>query len=86
MGDTPAIPAIPARQGAQASQPEPTVVKEMRNGKAVYRIDTPFIVEGRIQKPTAFYVLQRQTVNYNWDALKTGFLGKIDESVRKWPF
>jgi hypothetical protein len=61
-------------------------VERGRGGKKVYRITTGFVIEGRIQKPNAFYVLERSQINYDWAALKKAFLPKILESVKKHPF
>ncbi len=67
---------------------EPPKVKVERGagGKKVYVIKTGFVIEGRIQKPNAFYVLQRSQINYDWAALKQDFVPKILDSVRKSPF
>jgi hypothetical protein len=61
-------------------------VERGAGGKKVYVIKTGFVIEGRIQKPNAFYVLQRSQINYDWAALKQDFVPKILDSVRKSPF
>ena len=43
-------------------------------------------VEGRIQKPQAFYILQRSNLNFEGLELKRSFVPKIVESVRNAPF
>jgi hypothetical protein len=43
-------------------------------------------VEGRIQKPQAFYILQRSNLNFEGLDLKQSFIPKIIESVEKDPF
>jgi hypothetical protein len=43
-------------------------------------------VEGRIQKPQAFYILQRSNLNFESLELKKSFIPKIIESVEKEPF
>ncbi len=43
-------------------------------------------VEGRIQKPQAFYILQRSNLNFEGLELKQSFVPKILESVKKAPF
>jgi hypothetical protein len=43
-------------------------------------------VEGRRQKPQAFYILQRQTLNFEGLELKKSFLPKIEKSTEKQPF
>jgi len=65
---------------------EPKVKVERRGGKKVFRITTTFVIEGRIQKPNAFYVLQRSQINYDWAQLKQDFVPRILDSVKKSPF
>lgn len=43
-------------------------------------------VEGRIQKPQAFYILQRSNLNFEGLELKQSFIPKILESVEREPF
>ena len=55
-------------------------------GKArVIRIDT-IKVEGKIQKPEAFYILQRSQLNFEGLEPKKSFLPLIIKSVDKEPF
>ena len=84
-------PAGPAKsadgqpEGADADQ---TKVKVERGagGKKVYKIEGEIVIEGKIQKPEAFYVLQKSSINYDWHELKQEFVPKILESVTKAPF
>ena len=43
-------------------------------------------VEGRIQKPQAFYILQRSNLNFEGLELKQSFIPKIIKSVEDKPF
>ncbi|MFW5878341.1 MAG: hypothetical protein ACOCVR_00845 [Myxococcota bacterium] len=43
-------------------------------------------VEGRIQKPQAFYILPRSNLDYEALDQKESFLPKIEESVEREPF
>ena len=43
-------------------------------------------VEGRIQKPQAFYILQRSNLNFEGLDLKQSFIPKIIKSVEQQPF
>jgi DNA replication initiation complex subunit (GINS family) len=70
----------------RGKDPEPKVEVERRGGKKVFRITTTFVIEGRIQKPNAFYVLQRSQINYDWAQLKQDFVPRIVHSVSKSPF
>ena len=57
-----------------------------RVAKKVFRITTGFVIEGRIQKPNAFYVLQRSQINYDWAKLKQDFTPRILQALSKAPF
>jgi len=54
-------------------------------GKKVIRLEA-IKVEGRIQKPQAFYILQRSNLNFEGLELKQSFIPKILESVEQQPF
>lgn len=56
-----------------------------QNKRKVIRLEE-INVEGRIQKPQAFYILPRSSLNY--EALKRDdtFLPKIERSLEKEPF
>jgi hypothetical protein len=43
-------------------------------------------VEGRIQKPQAFYILPRQNLNFEGLELKKSFIPKIIKSIDNKPF
>ncbi len=43
-------------------------------------------IEGRIQKPQAFYILQRSNLNFEGLELKNSFVPKIIKSVDQAPF
>ena len=43
-------------------------------------------IEGRIQKPQAFYILQRSNLNFEGLELKQSFIPKIIKSVEEAPF
>lgn len=53
--------------------------------KKVIRLEA-IKVEGRIQKPQAFYILQRSNLNFEGLELKQSFIPKIIQSVEKAPF
>jgi hypothetical protein len=83
----PRAPAAPAAAADPAAAQDPKVqVERGAGGKKVYRITTDIVIEGKIQKPEAFYVLQKSSINYEWTELKQEFLPKILDSVSKAPF
>jgi len=53
--------------------------------KRVIRLDA-ITVEGRIQKPQAFYILQRSQLNFEELNRTDSFLPKVIRSVEKEPF
>jgi hypothetical protein len=44
------------------------------------------VIEGRVQKPNAFYILNRSNLGYEVLELRTSFLRKVVRSVEKEPF
>lgn len=65
---------------AAASAPVEAQERQRRRPRRVIRI-TELVVEGRIQKPQAFYILQRSNLNFEGLELKNSFVPKIIESV-----
>jgi hypothetical protein len=53
--------------------------------KKVIRLDA-MTVEGRIQKPQAFYILQRSTLNFDELNRAESFVPKVEKSVEKEAF
>jgi hypothetical protein len=82
--------AEPAKTDAATADTgdDQTKVKVERGagGKKVYKIEGEIVIEGKIQKPEAFYVLQKSSINYDWHELKQEFVPKILDSVTKAPF
>jgi len=50
--------------------------------RKVIRLDA-LTVEGRIQKPQAFYILQRSTLNFDELNRAESFIPKVEQSVEK---
>ncbi|MBZ0273630.1 hypothetical protein K8I61_16450 [bacterium] len=44
------------------------------------------VVEGRILRPQAAYIIQRASIEFGIEAKKRSFVGKVVESVNKEPF
>jgi len=70
-----------ARTDVQAAAKPPA----RGGGKKVIKLDT-LTVEGRIQKPEAFYVLPRSNLNFDELQKSESFVPKIEKSVQKDPF
>jgi hypothetical protein len=85
-----AAPALAQDTGTTApgpSVPAPKVSKEARTkgGRKVIKLEA-ITVEGRIQKPQAFYILQRQNLNFDELNRTESFLNKVPKSVEHDPF
>jgi hypothetical protein len=80
-------PAPPAPAPPPAAEAAPKVkVEKGAGGKKVYRITEEIRIEGKIQKPEAFFFYQKSTINYDWQELKQDFLPRILDSVSRSPF
>jgi len=55
---------------------------EHHKKRKVIRLDA-LTVEGRIQKPQAFYILQRSTLNFDELNRAESFIPKVEQSVEK---
>jgi hypothetical protein len=74
-------------QEAEAGTANPKVkVERSASGQKIFRITEGIVVEGKIQKPNAFYVLQRSAMDYDWESLKQDFLPKILQAASRHPF
>ena len=72
---------------AQGGDKAPKVkVEHGAGGKKIYRITDEIRIEGKIQKPEAFFFYQKSTINYDWQELKQDFIPKILDSVSRSPF
>ncbi len=79
-----------AQDAEPASAPAPAApkvkVERTASGQKIFRITEGIVVEGKIQKPNAFYVLQRSSMDYDWESLKQDFLPKIMQATQRHPF
>ncbi len=75
-----------AQDAAQGSAPPKVKVERSASGQKIFRITEGIVVEGKIQKPNAFYVLQRSSMDYDWESLKQDFLPKILQAASHHPF
>jgi hypothetical protein len=74
-----------AQDAAQPAAPK-VKVERSASGQKIFRITEGIVVEGKIQKPNAFYVLQRSSMDYDWESLKQDFLPKILQAASRHPF
>jgi nucleoid-associated protein YgaU len=84
---TPPAPAVAAPAAAPGPDAAPKVkVEKGAGGKKIYRITDEIRIEGKIQKPEAFFFYQKSSINYDWQELKQDFIPKILDSVSRSPF
>lgn len=74
-----ASPELPSASEGRA------VAQSAGKKKKVIRLDA-ITVEGRIQKPQAFYILQRSNLNFDELNKSESFVPKVVKSVEKTPF
>lgn len=79
-------PAANAAPPPAADAAPKVKVEKGAGGKKVYRITEEIRIEGKIQKPEAFFFYQKSTINYDWQELKQDFIPKILDSVSHSPF
>ncbi|MBZ0120645.1 MAG: hypothetical protein K8H88_26870 [Sandaracinaceae bacterium] len=65
--------AAQARRGRTGGQPRVIQLDEIR-------------IEGRVQKPNAFYILNRSNLGYEVLDLRTSFVREVIRSVQREPF
>jgi hypothetical protein len=70
----------PAAKPATKTSPEPAG-RTGPGGKKVISLDDEFLVEGQLEKPSAFYVLQRSSTDYDWARLDATMTPLVLESV-----
>ncbi len=68
-----------------ASTGSGTSTSQSGKKKKVIRLDA-LTVEGRIQKPQAFYILQRSNLNFEELNRTESFIPKVEKSVEATPF
>ena len=75
---------VAAQDSASSGTSRPQESKEPKK-KKVIRLDA-ITVEGQIQKPQAFYILQRSNLNFDELNKAESFTPKVVKSVEKEPF
>jgi hypothetical protein len=72
---TPALASAQDRAGGAAGKRKPKVIQLEE-----------ITIEGRVQKPNAFYILNRSNLGYEVLDLRTSFLRDVVRSVQREPF
>lgn len=78
---------VGAQDTGTAPPPAPKVSKETKTkgGRKVIKLEA-ITIEGRIQKPQAFYILQRSSLNFEELNRTESFIFKVTTSVEREPF
>jgi len=80
-----ALAQDPAPAGAAngASQPASASAQpRSSSGRKRISLDDEFLVEGKLEKPSAFFVFKRSAVDYDWARLDAQFAPLVLESVQ----
>ena len=68
---------------ASASEPaKPTSPPSSGGGSKRINLDDDFLVEGKLEKPSAFFVFKRSALDYDWARLDAQFTPLVLESVQ----
>ena len=88
----PAAPAVPASAGSAKKQQaesgktgkttRKTSSSTKPSGNKSISLDDDFLVEGKLEKPSAFYVLRRSATDYDWARMDAVFTPLVLESVQ----
>ncbi len=81
---------LPCRALAQDPTPEPSPdssttsspAKTSPSGTKRISLDDEFLVEGKLEKPSAFFVFKRSALDYDWARLDALFTPLVLESVQ----
>ncbi len=74
-------PSQPAPKGEASPKPGPGGPRSPSGNKKVISLDDEFLVEGQLEKPSAFYVLRRSSTDYDWSRLDATMTPLVLESV-----
>jgi hypothetical protein len=73
-----ALAQDPVPEGSSETSPD----KTRTSGKKRISLDDEFLVEGKLEKPSAFFVFKRSAVDYDWARLEALFAPLVLESVQ----
>ena len=68
--------------GSEASASEPAKPASRPSGGKRISLDDEFLVEGKLEKPSAFFVFKRSALDYDWARLDAQFTPLVLESVQ----
>jgi hypothetical protein len=79
-----ALAQDPTPEGGKTepSTSEPAKPTASRGGSKRINLDDEFLVEGKLEKPSAFFVFKRSALDYDWARLDAQFTPLVLESVQ----
>ena len=83
--DAPSPPTEPETPDPTTAEPSerPTATRgDRRSGGKRTVIRDEFLVEGKLEKPSAYYLLRRSSLDYDWARLDAKFSPLVLESVQ----
>jgi hypothetical protein len=72
------VQAQPAGSDSSTSDSKP----KKKRGRKKISLDDDFLVEGQLEKPSAYYVFRRSAMDYDWARLDAQFTPLVLESVQ----
>lgn len=67
--------------GSESPKPASTSTTSSSGSKRI-SLDDEFLVEGKLEKPSAFFVFKRSALEYDWARLDAQFTPLVLESVQ----
>jgi len=80
--ESPAPSSSDASAKAKAPRSAPAKAPQRTGGKKVISLDDDFLVEGKLDKPSAFLLLRRSAMDYDWARLSAVLAPLVLESVQ----
>jgi hypothetical protein len=77
-----ALAQDPVPEGGSEASSTSSDGKARTSGKKRISLDDEFLVEGKLEKPSAFFVFKRSAVDYDWARLEALFAPLVLESVQ----
>ncbi len=71
-----------AKKSAQSKRSTAKTGKSRAGGKKVISLEDDFLVEGKLDKPSAFFILKRSAADYDWARLNVELAPLVLESVQ----
>ena len=77
-----ALAQDPTPEGGAEPSASETAKRTSGEGSKRINLDDEFLVEGKLEKPSAFFVFKRSALDYDWARLDAQFTPLVLESVQ----